>query len=54
MFIKAFFVRGDVQAARTVVGILKDEEDVMREQNEKRRIARIKGAMKKREIINKN
>ncbi|KAG6853604.1 hypothetical protein C0991_002928 [Blastosporella zonata] len=50
MFVKAFFVRGDTGAARTVVGIMKEEEvramRVKQEQNQ----ARTAGVMRKNMI----
>ncbi|KAF8640279.1 hypothetical protein AX16_010174 [Volvariella volvacea WC 439] len=48
MFVKAFYLRGDVDAARTVVGILKDEEAVQRQEREKREKARMLGRLKKK------
>ncbi|RDB25602.1 hypothetical protein Hypma_006449 [Hypsizygus marmoreus] len=49
MFVKAFFARGDVRAARTVVGILKEEEVVAMRRREERNRARREGLIRKRE-----
>lgn len=46
MFIKAFYLRNDVEAARTVVEILKVEQQKATLQREKRSVARLKGRMK--------
>jgi hypothetical protein len=47
MFITAFFLRGDRQAAKTVIGILKAEEITEEGRRRKRYMARLKGARKK-------
>jgi hypothetical protein len=46
MFIKAFYLRNDVEAARTVVEILKVEQQKVILQREQRSVARLKGKMK--------
>ncbi|KAG2157935.1 uncharacterized protein EDB93DRAFT_1246431 [Suillus bovinus] len=46
MFIKAFYLRNDVEAARTVVKILKIEQKNTRLQRERRSMARLRGWMK--------
>lgn len=56
MFIKAFYVRHDVNAAKTVVGILKEEEGAALQRREARNRARRLGRVKelgkgKREVI---
>ncbi|PPQ77130.1 hypothetical protein CVT25_010824 [Psilocybe cyanescens] len=48
MFIKAFYVRNDVSAAKTVVGILKEVEILEMRELEKRSKARREGVIKKR------
>jgi hypothetical protein len=48
MFIKAFYLRNDVHAAKKVVGILKEEEVVALKDREKRNAARRMGIIKKR------
>ncbi|TFK40148.1 hypothetical protein BDQ12DRAFT_734164 [Crucibulum laeve] len=48
MFIKAFFLRRDVLAARKVVGILKEEEALAMMERQKRNQARRLGIIKKR------
>lgn len=46
MFIKAFYLRNDVEAARTVVEILKIEQQKATLQRERRSVARLRGWMK--------
>ncbi|KAG1750703.1 hypothetical protein EDB19DRAFT_1345600 [Suillus lakei] len=46
MFIKGFYLRNDVEAARTVVEILKTEQQKATEQREWRSAARLRGWMK--------
>ncbi|KAG1747131.1 uncharacterized protein EDB91DRAFT_1116556 [Suillus paluster] len=46
MFIKGFYLRNDVEAARTVVEILKTEQQKATLQRERRSAARLKGRMK--------
>jgi len=48
MFIKAFYVRHDIRAARTVVGILKEEEMVSERKREEREQVRRKGLVGKK------
>jgi len=48
MFIKAFYLRNDVHAAKKVVGILKEEEVIALKEREKRNAARRMGIIKKR------
>ena len=48
MFIKAFYVRHDVKAARTVVGILKEEEAVAMREREDNAKARRLGLVRKK------
>jgi hypothetical protein len=50
MFIKAFYLRGDVQAAKTVVGILKVKGTVALRQRETRNRARLRGLWRAKEI----
>jgi hypothetical protein len=47
MFIKGFYVRHDVSAAKTIVGILKEEEVAAMRRREERNRARRLGLMKK-------
>jgi hypothetical protein len=46
MFIKAFYLQNDVEAARTVVEILKIEQQKATLQRERRSMARLRGWMK--------
>ena len=46
MFIKAFYLRGDISAAKTVVGILQVEESKEKARREKMYTARLKGMRK--------
>lgn len=48
MFIKALYLRGDVRAAKTIVGIFKDEEVAAMHEREKRNRARELGRIKAR------
>ena len=48
MFVKAFYLRNDVHAAKKVVGILKEEEVIALKEREKRNAARRMGIIKKR------
>jgi hypothetical protein len=52
MFIKAFHVRGDVQFAQIVIGILKAEERAMLERRDIRFRARQVGRVRARKLIN--
>ncbi|KAF8623654.1 hypothetical protein AX17_007353 [Amanita inopinata Kibby_2008] len=48
MFIKAFYLRGDTDAAKTVIGILKEEEAGVIREREKRERARREGIRRKK------